>query len=353
MFPLEQYGFGDRENKWLQVCENVGMKLGRVVLEHKRLYRVMTEMGELIGAVSGKFRYETMQTVQFPSVGDWVRVSISEDHKVTIHEVFPRFSQFTRKSVDSYQEDALVTNVDTVWIVQALNQDFNVRRLERYLVMAWESCAHPVVILNKCDLCTDIEQKVQEAESVAVGVPIHVISAEQEIGLNVLQSYLGSGQTVGILGSSGAGKSTLTNKMAGREVQLTQAIRDDDGKGRHTTTERHLISVPAGGCLVDTPGMRSLQLWSASTGLSDTYEDILELAKSCKFSNCQHKEEPDCAIQEALEEGILPTERFQSYLKLQRELAHLERKVDKQAAHEAQQKWKKINKMYRKHPKRR
>jgi ribosome biogenesis GTPase len=321
------------------------LKAGRVALEHTHLYRIYTEQGEVLAEVSGKMRYEAVGRADFPAVGDWVvlRSRIGED-RATIHGILPRFSKFSRKvSGTATEEQIVAANIDTVFLVMALNHDFNVRRLERYLVLAWESGANPVILLTKADLCQDVADKVSEVESVALGVPIHVVSSYRNEGMEALQSYLGVGQTVALLGSSGVGKSTLVNALVGDVVQTVQDVRSGDDRGRHTTTHRELLLLPQGALVMDTPGMREIQLWDAGEGLHGTFEDIEGLARTCQFNDCTHLSEPGCAVRAALGNGLLTEARYRSYEKLQKELSYLTRKENKRAQAAEKEKWKKIS----------
>ncbi|MDQ0900222.1 ribosome small subunit-dependent GTPase A [Paenibacillus sp. V4I7] len=341
----EDLGWNSFFEKAFEPYLNEGYQVGRVSLEHKHMYRVQTEVGEALAEVSGKMRHIALRREDYPAVGDWVVLSIrEEEQRATIHAVLPRKSKFSRKVAGQVTEEQIVaTNVDTVFLFTALNLDFNVRRIERYLVLAWESGANPVIVLSKADLCEDPEALAAEVAAVAVGVPIHIISSAENRGLDELAAYISPGQTVALLGSSGVGKSTLVNRIYGKDILETGDIRSGDDKGKHTTTHRELITLPGGGILIDTPGMRELQLWDASEGLSTSFQDIEELAERCFFQDCKHENEPKCAVKEALDEGTLPVERFQSYVKLQKEIAYLARKEDKglQAAEKA--KWKKIH----------
>jgi ribosome biogenesis GTPase len=348
-FDLQTLGFKPFFQEAFAPYAAQGYSIGRVALEHKHLYRVYTEHGELLADVSGKFRYQAAGRQDFPAVGDFVVISVrKEEGKATIHAVLPRKSKFSRKIAGNTTEEQIVaSNVDTVFLVNALNNDFNLRRIERYLIMAWESGATPVIILSKADLCDDVAKKVAEVEQIAFGVPVLVISSVRNKGLDALLPYLGQGQTVALLGSSGVGKSTLTNRLVGREVQLVQEVRAGDDRGRHTTTHREMIVLPQGGLLIDTPGMRELQLWEADEGFSDSFSDIEEYAQACKFRDCSHQYEPDCAVQEALRDGSLDKGRYKNYLKLQRELAYLARKDDIRAQLQEKRKWKHITKSVR------
>ncbi|OPH58579.1 ribosome small subunit-dependent GTPase A [Paenibacillus ferrarius] len=343
-------GWNSFFEKAFEPYQNEGYQAGRVSLEHKHMYRVLTESGEMLAEISGKMRHLALRREDYPAVGDWVVLTVrEEEQRATVHAVLPRQSKFSRKVAGQVTDEQIVaTNVNTVFLVTALNQDFNIRRIERYLVLAWESGANPVIVLSKADLCENPEALAAEVEAVAVGVPIHIISAAEQRGLEQLGAYVTSGQTVALLGSSGVGKSTLANHLFGKEILDVGDIRFGDDKGKHTTTHRELIALPGGGILIDTPGMRELQLWDASDGLSTSFQDVEDIAERCFFQDCKHENEPKCAVRMALDEGVLTSDRFQSYLKLQKELAFIARKEDKalQAAEKA--KWKKIHQAQKK-----
>ncbi|WP_420852738.1 ribosome small subunit-dependent GTPase A [Sporolactobacillus pectinivorans] len=328
-----------------------GRSIARVVSEYKGQYKIASEHGFFLAEVSGKMRHLALRREDYPAVGDWVSVDERPaDMKATIRGILPRFSKFSRNMAGLTTEEQIVAaNINTVFLVMALNHDFNVRRLERYLTMAWESGANPVIVLSKSDLCDHIDEKVSEVEEIAFGVPIHAVSAVHDSGKEQLKTYLGKGKTVVFLGSSGAGKSTLTNWLYGRELQTVNSVREDDDRGRHTTTNRELVVLPTGGVVIDTPGMRELQLWTASNqSVGQSFADIEALAADCRFRDCTHSGEPGCEVRAALASGRLERARFDSYIKLQRELAFLKRKTDKLAMLKEKERWKKIHMSLRK-----
>ncbi len=331
-----------------------GYTVGRVALEHKNTYILYTEYGELLAEVTGKMRYRASERQDFPAVGDWVVISVRDAEKrATIHAVLPRKSKFSRKTVGAKTDEQIVaTNVDTVFLVSGLDGDFNLRRIERYLLLVWESGANPVIILNKADLCDDVEGRREEVEAIAFGVPIIILSAAKNQGLDALTPYLSKGQTVALLGSSGVGKSTVTNQLVGKQVQAVQQVRQGDDKGRHTTTHRELLVLPSGGLLIDTPGMREIQIWAGEESFQETFADIDSLAKQCRFHDCQHDSEPGCAVRQALEDSTLDYQRFLNHQKLQKELDYLSRKQDQKASLAEKERWKKITKSLRKMNKR-
>ncbi|MEM7773710.1 MAG: ribosome small subunit-dependent GTPase A [Cyanobacteria bacterium P01_A01_bin.37] len=326
-----------------------GFVAARVISEHRGTYRIYMETGEADAHVTGHFRHHAENPLMFPAVGDWVVVAPPRESSLaTIHQVLPRTSQFVRKAAGTATEGQIIAaNVDTVFLISGLDGDFNVRRIERYLVTAWESGATPVVVLNKVDMCADLDTAIAQVESIAVGVPIHPISAATGQGLEQLDAYLGHGFTVALIGSSGVGKSTLANYLLGHQQQVTQTVRADDSRGRHTTTHRQLLPLPSGSLLIDTPGMRELQLWSAESGLQETFGDIEALAEDCKFHDCQHHMEPGCAVQEAIAIGTLDPQRLQSYQKLQREHQWIAQRQDGHARQNTKRRWKQITKTMR------
>ncbi len=298
-----------------KVCDDAAQypeyTLGRILSQEKGLYRMITAEGEYLAKVSGKFRYQAAHPSDFPAVGDFVMAGgIGKGTQAVIHQVLPRKSVFMRKAAGSDRKEQLVaTNIDIVFLCMALNQDFNVRRLERYLSIAWDSGAKPVVVLTKSDICKDIEEKLLAVQEAAPGVRIIKTTALETTGIEEILPYLSAGTTAAFLGSSGVGKSTLVNRLLGEERLATGGIRNDD-KGRHTTTHRELLFLPDGGMVIDTPGMRELGMWDAKSGIDRTFSDIEELALQCRFLDCTHTVEPGCAVQKALKNGTLSKERM-------------------------------------------
>lgn len=303
---------------------------GRVVLEHTHIYRVLTEQGEWLAQVSGRLRHHAEGRRDFPAVGDWVAVAAGTHGRATIHAVLPRLSRFARKVAGSRTEEQVVAaNVDTVFLVAGLDADFNLRRLERYLLLARESGAMPVVVLNKADVCPDVPARVADVEAIALGLPVLAVSAKSAGTLQVLQTYVRPGESVAFLGSSGVGKSTIINTLIGQPILPTREVRTHDSRGRHASSARELIILPSGGLVIDTPGMRELQLWEVGDGMTGTFEDIEALGAGCRFRDCRHQGEPACAVQAAVDEGHLSAERLNSYRKLQDEVTRLEEQQER------------------------
>ncbi|MHB8501702.1 MAG: ribosome small subunit-dependent GTPase A [Candidatus Acidiferrales bacterium] len=322
---------------WDAYCETLrhenlseGCVPARVISQHRGLWRVAGDFEECWAEPSGKLRKESEAGGDWPAVGDWVSAEIlSGQPNATIQRILPRRSRFVRKVAGKQiAEQVIVANIDVVLVVAALDGDFNVRRIERYLAQCWESGAQPAIVLNKADACAEPQELVSEIERIAKGVPIFLVSAKSGEGLDVLEASFRKGQTIVLLGSSGVGKSTLVNRLLQEERQPTHAVRASDSRGRHTTTSRELFVMPSGALIIDTPGLRELQLWNAADGVSQTFTDVDELAAQCRFTDCQHQNEPGCAVQYALTEGVLAADRLESWRKLQREQEFLLRKMN-------------------------
>jgi len=344
LITLADLGWTDGHTLDFEPHAAAGLAPGRVSEQHRGAYVVLTGDAEIRAEPAGRLSYEATGFGDLPAVGDWVAVALRPAEGAgTIQAVLPRRTSFSRKVAWSATEEQVVAaNVDTVFLLSSLNEDLNLRRLERYLTLAWESGAKPVIVLTKTDLCPSVELRVLEVEAISFGVPVHAISSLTGDGLDVVRSYVEPGKTIALLGSSGVGKSTLVNTLLGEERLAVKEIRESDGEGRHTTTHRQLVPLPGGGLVLDTPGMRELQLWESSDGLGETFSEIEELAAQCRFNDCAHRTEPGCAIQAALQDGTLEQGRWANYLKLQRELAHLERRVDKRAQADERKKWAKV-----------
>jgi ribosome biogenesis GTPase len=327
---IERYGWSQGLQDDFQPHADQGLSPARVTVQRRGAYTLITPQGEMTSHLSGRFAHEAKEG-EYPVTGDWVAVSVAPDKAAaTIHAVLPRRNAFTRKAAGPGRPVAQVVaaNIEVAFLVTSLNAERNARRIERYLATALESGAAPVVVLTKADLCADRAPALAEIEPLTQGVPVHVVSAISGEGIEGLRACFTPGQTAVLLGSSGVGKSSLVNALAGTERMATGGIREDDARGRHTTTHRELVLLPDGRLVLDTPGMRELGLWDAEAGVAEAFDDIEALAKTCRFSDCRHEAEPGCAVRGALEDGRLDGDRWRNWIKLQRELAHLNRRED-------------------------
>ena len=342
---LEQIGADARIRECMQPHRAAGLELGRVSFAAHEQYRIFLENGECDASPAGRLRFDDM----LPAVGDWVAVRPIDADLAFIEAVLPRAAQFSRRAAGTpVAEQVIAANVDLALVVCALDHDFNLRRLERYLVLAAESRAATVVVLNKADLCLDAAARAEAVRLLAPDLTIVSLSALDSV--EPLRPLV-RGRTVALLGSSGAGKSTIANGLLGEYRQFTQSVRESDSRGRHTTTSRMLLPIPGGGAIVDNPGMRELQLWAGRESLDDVFHEIAILAEQCRFQDCAHGSEPGCAVQSALAAGSLDTERWASYLKLAGELRHRATEQDVHAKAAEKKRWKAIHKEMRHHPK--
>lgn len=345
---LERYGWTPALEEQFAPYADDGLEPARVAVEHRDAYVLYTASGERPAELSGRFRHEVEERGDLPAVGDWVAVSGGD--RAAIQAVVPRRTKFSRMAANDHGqtvEQVVAANVDVVFLTAGLDGDLNLRRLERYLTLGWESGAEPVVVLTKADLCDDVPGVLLEVESVAAVVPVHPVSNVTGEGVEALAGYFSGNRTVAALGSSGVGKSSLVNRLAGEELMATGDLRSD-GRGKHTTTNRQLLLLPAGGLFLDTPGMRELRLWESEEGLAAAFDDVTEAAARCRFSDCAHESEPGCGVRAALADGTLERERFESWQKLQNELAHLAMKQDARLRSEAKKEWRRFARSQRK-----
>ncbi len=319
---IEHYGWSENLRLAFAPHAHAGHIPGRIVVQQREANLVLTDVGTLSARLSGRLRHEAREAGH-PAAGDWVALSANAgEEKATIHAVLPRRTAFVRRAADSVQTmQVSAANIDVVFVVTSMNADLNPRRLERFLAAAWQSGARPVVVLTKADLCEQPEGKAAEIAALAGGCPVVTVSARQGLGLGDLMAHIAPGETCVLIGSSGVGKSTLVNTLLGEERMATQAVRVADDRGRHTTSHRHLVLLPGGGLILDTPGIREVGLVEADAGLDTVFDDIVLLAEACRFRNCGHSNEPGCAVRGALEAGVLDPDRWAHFQTLSQELA--------------------------------
>lgn len=348
---LQNLGWDSFFESALRRCAGDRPTPGRIAREDAGRYLVLLEEGECTAELAGRLKHQAVSGAELPAVGDWVALRHAEAELPIITEVLPRKTVFSRKAAGVVtEEQILAANVDTVFLVSGLDHDFNPRRIERYLTAAWESGASPVIVLNKADLTADLASAMGEVEAIAIGAPVVAISALEGGGLDSLAGWLNPGSTIALLGSSGVGKSTLTNALLGEARQRTGSVREGDSRGRHTTTRRELVRLPSGALLIDTPGMRELQLWGEDADAGSAFPDLVELARSCRFRDCGHRSEPGCAIVQAVSRGDLDPARVAAWHKLERELAHFARRHDARAQSLEKARWKKATRAMKQHP---
>lgn len=346
---LEKWGLTSYFKEKTKYLVEQGFYIGRIVKESRHLYEIETEKGRFSGKVSGHFVYTAANRVDYPTIGDWVAIKIDQDTAV-IEKLIERKSAFSRKRAgNETEEQVIAANIDYIFLVFALEggRNYSEGAVERFLTRAWDSGATPIIILNKSDLCENTTEFIYKTELIAAGAPIHLTSAIDGNGIQDLKQYLKPGKTIGFTGFSGVGKSALINVLCGVNLMRTGTIREDDKKGKHTTTHKELVLLNNGAILIDSPGLKELQLWGDESSLDSTFQDISDLAKLCKFTNCSHNGEPGCIIQESLDNGDLDRSRYNRYLEMKKELHFLERKTSIKVRLEEKKKWKEISKLAR------
>ena len=354
LFDLANIGFTAEVAEAMRPWQARGLEPARVSAVYREQYRLYTAAGEVKAEAIGALLYRVESAAALPLVGDWVAAQSAGPGEALVHAVLPRRTLFSRRAPGAReQEQPIAANIDLLVVVCGLDGDYNPRRIERYLTLARQSGAGAAVVLNKADVCVDAEARRAAVQRLAGGASVLAVCAQTAEGIARLAALTAGGRTLALVGSSGAGKSTIVNGLVGYDRQRTAAVREDDGRGRHTTTARELLPLAGGGALIDTPGMRELQLWAGEESVDGTFDDIVSLARLCRFRDCGHAAEDGCAVRAALEAGSLDPGRWRNYLKLRSEIAWHARRIDMGAALAERQKWKKIHKALRHHHKQR
>lgn len=346
------YGWNDDLGAALAAVEKPYLRPGRVILERRGRYLLATEAGEVPAAAGGRLRHQAAGRHELPVIGDWVafRPSRPGEPGGQIQALLPRRTQLSRKVAGARaREQVLAANIDTVFLVMALDGDFNLRRMERLVTMAWESGADPVAVLTKSDLSEDPGERREALASTCPGVPVQITSARRDEGLDEIRGYLAPARTIVLVGSSGAGKSTLVNHLFGSEIMRTGEVRDRDARGRHTTSHRQLVRLADGTLLIDSPGLREIQLWMTARGLEDAFDDILQLARGCRFRDCSHRQEPGCRVRKAVDKGDLEAQRLASFHGLAEEADALTRRRSEHDQRERQRQFSKLARAAKNH----
>ena len=351
MINIEQYGFDSFYKKEFETFKEAGFEPGRITAEHKERYNVITGQGEITGEVTGRFLYDTDASSDFPKTGDWVAVTcFAEDKKCIIHNLLKRRSQFSRgQSGKETGSQVIAANIDYIFIVQSFNSDFNLNRIERYIVMAEEGNCMPVIIINKNDLTDNPEPYIDSVRKRLKNIHLFSISCETGNGLDELKEFIKTGKTYALAGSSGVGKSSIINLLMNHTLQKTAEIRVSDGRGKHTTTRRELFLLPGGGIIIDTPGMREFSIRNSDVAGSDIYSDISKIAAGCRYKDCSHTHEAGCAVKEALENGIITEGHLENYFKLKKESDYLDSLIDKNIYLERKKKEKELHRIIKRY----
>ena len=347
---LENFGWNSFFANHCVNHQNGNLVPARVSFQGRGMYRLISESGELWAEIGGALRHDSLDSGDLPACGDWVLADHPRGRdRTVIRFVLPRRTSFSRKQAGTTMDrQVIAANIDTVGLVSGLDSDFNPRRIERYLAIAFESGARPLIILNKADICLEVPDRVAEAMSLAHGVPVLAVSATAGRGVEDILNHIGPGQTAAFLGSSGVGKSSIVNRLLGRSAQEVRETDANTGRGLHTTSARQLFLLPSGGLIMDTPGMREIQVWAVDAGLDTAFEDIKALADRCRFRDCSHRCEPGCRVQAAVLQGELDARRLAGYFKIRDEAYYIEMKRAHSASWVERERWKKVARAARK-----